>query len=365
MNHNYAIIMAGGVGSGFWPVSRTKYPKPFLDILGTGKTLIQQTFRRIEKIVLPYHIYVITPHDYTGLVEDQLPWLPKKNILGEPEMKSNAASIAYLSFKIFKEDAEACVIIAPADHLISDDEEFARICRLSLSFVQQNEGLLILGIKPTHPHTGYGYIQYLRGEQDTVFYKVKEFKEKIDKELAMEYISNGDYLWNSGIFIWKAIDILKSFQKFLPQVYRLFNNEFAALNSLFEKEVIKKIYAGCPDVSIDFAILEKAENVFIIPALFAWSDLGTWNSAWENMNRDENKNAVTGKNVIVIDSTNCVVSATDNKLIVLQGLNDFIIIDTTDVLLICEKKKEQYIKEYVQQVKDKKDKQHLDITVFS
>ena len=359
MNHNYAVIMAGGMGSRFWPMSRANYPKQFLDILGTGQTLIQQTFKRIEKIIPHEHIYVVTSSDYIDLTKTQLPAIPKKNILGEPERKNTAVSIAYTSFKLFKEDADASVIIAPADHLISDDEEFARACMLALNFVQSNNALLTLGIKPTHASTGYRYVQYDRNETDKDIFKVKAFKAKPGRELAMEYISGGDYLWNSGIFIWKAIDILSMLQKFLPQVYYLFNDELAALNTLFENNVIKKIYASWHDISIDSGVLEKADNVFIIPVSFAWSDLSTWNSAWESMSKDENKNTVTGKNVMVVDSTNCVVHAPDNKLIVLQGLNDYIIIDTSDVLLICEKKKEQHIKEYIQQVRNKKGEQYL------
>jgi mannose-1-phosphate guanylyltransferase len=354
MNHNYGVIMAGGVGSRFWPVSRTNYPKQFLDILGTGQTLIQQAFLRMEKLVPPDQIYIVTSTDYTALVEEQLPGMQKKNILSEAERKSTAPCIAYTSFRLFKEDEEASVIIAPADHLISDDEEFYRVCKLGLEFVLQNNALVILGIQPTHANTSYGYIEYDKEEVAPDVFKVKEFKEKLTGDVALEYISRGDHLWNSGIFIWKVTDILESFQKFLPQVYQFFNNELAALNTLFEKEVVKKIYANCPDISIDSSILEKAENVFIIPALFAWSDLGTWTSAWENMDKDENKNAVSG-NVILIESANCVVSAPDSKLIVLQGLKDYIIVDTSDVLLICEKKKEPHIKEYVQQVRNKKE----------
>lgn len=346
--------MAGGIGSRFWPVSRTNYPRQFLDILGTGQTLIQQAFGRMEKLVPPDHIYIITSADYTALVEEQFPGMPKKNILSETERKNTAPCIAYTSFRLFKEDADATVIVAPADHLISDDQEFSRVCKLGQEFVLENNALVTLGIQPTHANTSYGYIQYEKNQMDTNVFKVKGFKEKPERDLAMEYISRGDYLWNSGIFIWKVADILESFQKFLPQVYQLFNNELAAMNSLFEKEVVKKIYASCPDISIDLAVLEKADNVFIIPALFAWSDLGTWTSAWENMDKDENKNAVSG-NVIMMESSNCVVSAPDNKLIVLQGLNDYIIVDTSDVLLICEKKKEPHIKEYVQQMRNKKE----------
>ncbi len=365
MNHNYAVIMAEGVGSRFWPVSRTNYPKQFLDILGIGQTLIQQTYKRIEKIVPVENIYIVTSKDYMDLVETQLPGVPKKNILGEPLEKNIAVSAAYISFKLFKEDADASLIIAPADHLISDDEEFARLCKQGLQFLQNNDALLIIGIKPNHANTGYEYIQYERDVPDTDIFRVKEFKEKPDKDLALQYISDGDRLWNSGIFIWKVVDILKMYQKFLPHVYYLFNNQLAALNTLFENNVVKSIYANAPDVSFDSAILKKANNVFILPALFAWSDLGAWNSAWENMNKDENKNAVAGKNVMVFDSNNCVVHASDDKLVVLQGLSDYIIIDTSDVLLICEKEKEQQIKEYIQQVKNKNGEKYLYTPGFS
>jgi mannose-1-phosphate guanylyltransferase len=351
--------MAGGIGSRFWPVSRTNYPKQFLDILGTGQTLIQQTFKRLEKIVPKENIYVVTSRDYADLVASQLPGIPKKNILDEPERKNTAPCIAYVSFRLFKEDPEAIVVIAPADHLISDDEQFAQICQRGLNFVQHTDALVTLGIKPTHANTGYGYIRYDKKDLGNLIFKVTDFKEKPSLPLAMEYIASGDYLWNSGIFIWKISDIIKAFETFLPEVYNLFNNELAALNTLFEANVLKNIYESFSEISIDFAIMEKADNVYIIPAFFAWSDLGAWNSVWENMNKDENKNAVAGKNVMVLDSSNCVVHAPDDKLVVLQGLNDYIIIDTSDVLLICEKNKEQYIKEYIQQVKNKKGERYL------
>ena len=359
MNHNYAVIMAGGMGSRFWPASRANYPKQFLDILGTGQTLIQQTFNRIEKTIPQENIYVITSGDYIDLAKNQLPLIPKKNILSEPERKNTAASIAYASFKLFKEDTDASVIIAPADHLISDDDEFSRVCEVALNFIQSNNALFILGIKPTHPNIEYQYIQYDKNEVDKDIFKVTGYKKKTGRELATKYVSDGDHFWNSGIFIWKVSDILRMFQKFLPQMYYLFNNELPALNTLFESNVIRKIYVHLQDISIDAGVLEKADNVFIIPASFAWSDLGAWSSAWKSMNKDKNENAVTGKNVMVIDSSNCMVHAPDDKLIVLQGLNDYIIIDTSDVLLICEKKNEQHIKEYIQQVRNKKGEQYL------
>ena len=353
---HYVIIMAGGVGSRFWPISRTDYPKQFLDILGTGQTLIQQTFRRFEKIVPPENIFVVTAMEYVALVQKQIPQMAPENILAEPERKNTAPCIAFASFRLLRLDPNASVIVTPADHLILGEEEFNAVCREGLDFVGQNEALLTLGIKPTHPNTGYGYIRYEEMENAAI-YPVREFREKPAIEQARAFLKSGDYLWNSGIFIWKVRDILSAYKKFLPAVYDLFDTE--KLVSFREEEVISDIFSRCPGISIDFSIMEKAENVWIIPSSFEWSDLGTWNSAWENMDKDNSDNALAVKNVFVTDASNCVVHAGDEKLVVIQGLHDYIIVDTKDVLLICQKEKEQSIKEYVFHVRSKTGEKYL------
>ena len=352
--HIYVAIMAGGIGSRFWPVSRTNYPKQFLDILGTGKTLIQQTFERFKDIVPVENIYVVKAEEYAGLVEQQVPEMAKDNILGEPSRKNTAPCIAYISFKLIQKDPEASLIVAPADHLILDERRFLDACNNALSFANHFNALVTIGIKPTSPNTGYGYIQHETLEVAPSICKVKTFTEKPSKELAKAFIASGDFLWNSGIFVWQVKRINSAFKKHMPEMYDLFATEQEKLNTSEEKTVIEEIYPQCTNISIDFGIMEKADNVYVIPAEFGWSDLGTWNSAWENMEKDYLENAVAGKNVMVIDSTKCMVHASEKKLVILQGLDNFIVVDTKDALLICEKEKEQEIKDYVAEVKRKK-----------
>lgn len=352
--HIYVAIMAGGIGSRFWPVSRTNYPKQFLDILGTGKTLIQQTFERFKDIVPVENIYVVTAEEYAGLVEQQVPEMAKDNILGEPSRKNTAPCIAYISFKLIQKDPEASLIVAPADHLILDERRFLDACNNALSFANHFNALVTIGIKPTSPNTGYGYIQHETLEVAPSICKVKTFTEKPSKELAKAFIASGDFLWNSGIFVWQVKRINSAFKKHMPEMYDLFATEQEKLNTSEEKTIIEEIYPQCTNISIDFGIMEKADNVYVIPAEFGWSDLGTWNSAWENMEKDYLENAVAGKNVMVIDSTKCMVHASEKKLVILQGLDNFIVVDTKDALLICEKEKEQEIKDYVAEVKRKK-----------
>jgi mannose-1-phosphate guanylyltransferase len=355
----YVVIMAGGVGSRFWPVSRTDYPKQFLDILGTGETLIQQTFKRFERLVPLENIFVVTSTDYAGIVEKQLPILPKENILSEPERKNTAPCIAYASFKIFQKDANASVIVAPADHLILDQAEFEADCTRALQFINTREVLVTLGIKPSYANTGYGYIQFNKEPVEPGIHKVSMFTEKPDAQRAAAFVRSGEYLWNSGIFVWKARTIISSIEKYLPGLYQLFKEKDSWVGTSFERLMIAEIYAVCENVSIDFGVMEKADNVYIIPASFRWSDLGTWSSAWENMGKDTGNNAVAGNGVVVIDSTQCVVHASDEKLVVLQGLQSYIVVDTTDVLLICQKEKEQEIKTYVSEVKKLKGERYL------
>jgi len=349
--HLYVAIMAGGIGSRFWPVSRTNYPKQFIDILGTGKTLIQQTVERFLKITSINNIYVVTADEYVDITREQVPNLPVENIVSEPFRKNTAPCIAYISFKLLQKDKEARMIVAPSDHLILEESVFLEVCHKALNYASTENALITLGIQPTHPNTGYGYIQHDETEKDATFHKVKTFTEKPNKELAQTFIDSGDFLWNAGIFVWKASCIIKAFKKFLPEMHELFYAEKEKFNTDEEREAILSIYPQCTNISIDFGIMEKADDVYVIPASFGWSDLGTWNSAWENMEKDYLDNAVAGNNVIVFDATRCMVHMQDNKLLVLQGLDDYIVVDTKDVLLICQKEKEQDIKEYLAEVK--------------
>ncbi|MEY4149505.1 MAG: hypothetical protein RL555_109 [Bacteroidota bacterium] len=343
--------MAGGIGSRFWPMSRTRYPKQFLDILGMGRTLIQQSYDRYSKVVPPSNVYVVTSHEYVDIVKAQLPELPASNILAEPSRKNTAACIAYIAFHLQAKDPNAVMIAAPADHLVTETEQFVQTASKALDFVETVNSLVTIGIKPTHPNTGYGYIQHDMAPAAQDVFKVKTFTEKPSEEIAKAFIASGDFLWNAGIFTWKVSTILTAFESHLSEVYEVFAAEKEHFNTATEREAIERIYPQCTNVSVDFGVMEKASNVFVIPASFGWSDLGTWNSAWDNMEKDYFGNAVVGKNVMVVDANNCMVHAPDKKLVLLQGLRDYIIVDTEDALLICKKDKEQQIKEYVAEVK--------------
>jgi mannose-1-phosphate guanylyltransferase len=351
--------MAGGIGSRFWPMSRQDYPKQFLDILNTGKTLIQWTLDRFSTFIPLENIYVVTSQEYADIVQEQLPQLPAANILGEPSRKNTAPCIAYISFKLLQADPQASLIVAPADHLILDKKAFTKVCLEALSFVNKHNAFITLGIKPTYPNTGYGYIQYEQHSVSDNVYKVKTFTEKPNLELAKTFLASGDFLWNAGIFVWQVKNIIQAFEKYLPEMYDVFAAEKDKFNTPQEKESLQTIYPLCTNISIDFGIMEKADNVYLIPSSFGWSDLGTWNSAYENLEKDYLENAVAGDNVVVIDASRCMVKAGNEKLVVLQGLDKFIVVDTPDVLLICQREKEQEIKEYVAEVKRNKGDQYL------
>lgn len=352
MNKNhYVAIMAGGIGSRFWPMSRTAYPKQFLDILNTGKTLIQQTFDRFVDFIPKENIYIITSEEYIPIVKTQLPDAVHENILGEPSRKNTAPCIAYIAYKLKEINPNGCLICAPSDHLVTEQIAFKKVCYEALNFVRQNNALLTLGIKPSHPNTGYGYIQYEQYEVSDNVYKVKTFTEKPSLEIARTFLASGDFLWNAGIFVWKVKNIVQSFEKYLPEIHELFAAEEKSFNTPAEKDAVARIYPQCTNISIDYGIMEKADNVYLIPSSFGWSDLGTWNSAYENMEKDGNANAISANQLMVFDSSNNIINIKNEKLVVLQGLDDYIIIDTGDVLLVCQRSKEQDIKEYVSQIK--------------
>jgi mannose-1-phosphate guanylyltransferase len=349
--NNYVAIMAGGIGSRFWPMSRTDFPKQFLDILNIGRTLIQGTFDRFAKFIPAENIYVVTSDQYKDIVAQQLPEIPVANILCEPSRKNTAPCVAYISHKLLKLNPEANLICAPADHIILEQENFKAICLSALDFTSSIKALVTLGIKPTHPNTGYGYIQYEQAAVSDNVYKVKTFTEKPDLELAKTFVASGDFLWNAGIFVWQVKNIVAAFEKLLPELNELFEAEKANFNTVTEQEAIDRIYPLCVNISIDYGIMEKADNVYIIPSSFGWSDLGTWGSAYDNLGKDYLENAVAGDNVVVIDATKNMVHADNKKLVLLQGLDDFIVVDTKDVLMICKKDKEQEIKQYVAEIK--------------
>ncbi len=358
-NSNYVVIMAGGVGSRFWPISRNDYPKQFLDILGTGKTLIQQTYSRFISLVPNENIYVITSDDYISIVKEQLPLLPSVNILGEPCRKNTAPCIAYLSFKLQAIDPDAVLVITPSDHLILNENAFEIECLKALVFVKKRNALLTLGVKPTYPNTGYGYIQREKEECDSLIYRVKKFTEKPNIDKAIEFVANGNFFWNAGIFFWKANTILQAYKLHLPETYYLFERCINDYNTSNEKAVVDLAYYESRSISIDYAIMEKVDNAYILPVSFEWSDLGTWTSAWQNMGKDDNGNALSGDSIIVTDATDCIIHAPDNKAVFVQGLQNFMIIDSEDALLICSKEKEQNIKEYSAAISQNKGQKYL------
>ena len=356
---HYVAIMAGGIGSRFWPMSRTALPKQFLDVLNTGKTLVQWTYERYAKFIPAENIFIVTSEEYVDIVKTQLPMLPVENILAEPSKKNTAPCIAYISFKLAQMNPDAKCIVAPSDHLILEEERFQSIALQALNFVDNIKALATLGIQPTHPNTGYGYIQYEGLEVAKDVYKVKTFTEKPDLEIAKSFLASGDFLWNAGIFAWKISNILTAFEKYQPEMFELFDQEKLHFNTTGEQNAIQRIYPLCTNISIDIAIMEKANNVYVMPASFGWSDLGTWNSAYENMEKDYLGNAVASDNVIVIDATKCMINSPKDKLVLVQGLDDFIVIDTKDVLMICSRDKEQSIKEYVAEVKRNKGDKYI------
>lgn len=351
--------MAGGIGSRFWPMSRMAYPKQFLDILGTGKTLIQGTFDRFAKFVPKENIYIVTSEEYRHIVVEQIPGIPIDNILCEPSRKNTAPCIAYISYKLNQLNPNASLMCAPADHLILDETAFYKVCLEAMDFVLKHKALVTLGIKPSNPNTGYGYIQFDQQAVSDNVYQVKTFTEKPNPELARTFLQSGDFLWNAGIFAWQIKSIVRAFEKYLPEMAEVFDAEKELFNTPKEKEAIGRIYPQCTNISIDYGIMEKADNVYIIPSSFGWSDLGTWNSAYDNMEHDYLGNAAAGKQIMVMDATRCMIHTPDDKLVVLQGLDDYIVVDTKDVLLICKKEKEQEIKEFVAEVKRNKGDRYL------
>lgn len=337
--------MAGGVGSRFWPVSTRNHPKQFIDILGTGKSLLRQTYERFLKIVPAENIIIVTNQQYNTLVQEHIPELKPDQILGEPSAKNTAPCIAYATHHIFKSNPEANCIVAPSDHLILDENEFVRIVNEGLNFTHENDALLCIGIKPHRPDTGYGYIQFREEEFKPSIHPVKTFTEKPNLELAKTFMDSGDFLWNAGIFIWSAKSIVNAFQSLLPEMDVLFSDLEPLMGTDKEEEALVNAYQLCTNISIDYGILEKADNVFVYPGDFGWSDLGTWASLYDVYPKDKGENAVNGKMVQVYDSSGNMVCVPDDKLVVLNGVNDLIVVESDKTLLISRKDREQDVKQ--------------------
>ncbi|UKJ05946.1 mannose-1-phosphate guanylyltransferase [Solitalea lacus] len=360
-NNHFVVIMAGGVGSRFWPVSRTNFPKQFIDILGTGKTLIQQTFERFKEICPVDNIFIVTNESYREIVKEQLSDIKNENILGEPVMRNTAPCIAYACHKIAKKNPKASIVVAPSDHLILQEENFKQIIRESIELTAENPFLITLGIVPSRPDTGYGYIQHTNKSIENTFFKVKTFTEKPDLELAKTFLTSGDFLWNAGIFVWNAPTILNAFHKYLPEMNEIFTEGKIFYNTSKETDFIKTAYMRCKNISIDYGVMEKADNVYVRPSDFGWSDLGTWASVYEvKQEKDYVGNVVIDTDkVMMYDSANCIVRTDANKLVILQGLDGYIIVESDDVLMICKKSEEQEIKQIVADVKQNYGEKYL------
>lgn len=349
-SNNFCVIMAGGIGSRFWPLSTSATPKQFIDILGVGKTLLQLTYDRMKKICPPENFYIVTNAQYEKTVLQQLPELYPYQILKEPLRKNTAPCIAYGNHEIRKRCKDANIIVTPSDHLILNEDEFLDTVKAGWQFTEKNEALLTLGIKPTRPDTGYGYIQLRENVAEINSHKinkVKTFTEKPELEMAKVFLKSGDFFWNSGIFLWSLQAIDNAFKMHLPKVYELFE----AQSEMF---ILDDIYANCPNISIDYGIMEKAENVYVLQSDFGWSDLGTWGALYENAEKDEKQNAVIGSNVMTYSASNCVISIPDSKLAVIDGLDNYIVVDSADRLLICKREDEQKIRQFVNDIKFKK-----------
>lgn len=351
MNKNlYVVLMAGGVGVRFWPYSRNSKPKQFLDVLGTGKTLLQSTYDRFASLCPAENIYVVTHEELGGLVRQQLPLLTEEQVLMEPMRKNTAACILYASLRINKKNPDAVMVVSPADHLIMKENEFQDIIKKAADQAKGQDKLMTLGIQPTRPETGYGYIQY--HTEKAFAKKVKTFTEKPELTLAKKFLESGDFVWNSGIFIWGVKAILDAFHQYLPEMSEVFDEVNTKLGTPEEKQAILAAYSQCKNISIDYGIMEKAKNVYVCLGNFTWSDLGSWNSIHEISTKNEDNNAIDS-NALTYDTRNSIIKGSPDKLIVVQGLNGYLVGEFGNVIIVCEKDKEEQFRRFVNDVKTK------------
>lgn len=341
--------MAGGIGSRFWPLSTPSKPKQFIDILGVGKTLIQLTVDRFLGICPMENIWIVTSKDYKQIVHEQLPGIPESNVLLEPCMRNTAPCIAYVSWKIKQRNPDANIVVSPADHVVLDKEEFRRIVRKGLDFTATGSHILTLGIKPTRPETGYGYIKMKPNADDEIL-EVDAFKEKPNLDTAKTYLSEGVYLWNAGIFLWNVKTIEAAFRQYEPELATLFDGIESVFYTPEEQQQIDRYFPDCKNISIDYAVMERANDIYVFPSDFGWSDIGTWGSLYELSDKDNDKNATVGEGVRMIECENCITHVSDGTKIVIQGLDNYIIAENNGVFLICKKEQEQRIKEFSQKL---------------
>ncbi|RAU83746.1 mannose-1-phosphate guanylyltransferase [Pontibacter arcticus] len=351
-NNTYVVIMAGGIGSRFWPFSRTNYPKQFHDVLGTGESMLQMTVRRFKDICPPENIFIVTNKDYEHLVKKQLPQLSDNQILLEPVGRNTAPCVAYASYKIAQINPNANLVVTPSDHVVLKEQVFTDVIKEAVAAADKDDVLITLGITPSRPDTGYGYIQYISDEAQSIK-KVKTFTEKPNLELAEMFLNSGDFVWNSGIFIWNVKSILKAFRQHLPEISEIFDEGTTDFNTETEKNFITRAYSHCRNVSIDYGIMEKVDNVFVLLSDIGWSDLGTWNSLYTIGEKDEHDNVVDGE-VILYDTKNTIIKTPKERLVVVQGLEGYIVAEHDNVLMICKLEEEQKVKEFMADAKNRK-----------
>ena len=347
--NNHLVIMAGGVGSRFWPMSTTDRPKQFIDVLGTGRTLLQLTLDRFTGIVDPENVWIVTNMKYADIVHEQLPEVPRTNILCEPCRRNTAPCIAYVSWRIKKKDPKANIVVTPSDHIVMDTMEFRRVISQCMKFTGETDAVLTLGMKPTRPETGYGYIQAdlsYSSPRNKEIYRVDSFREKPDLETALRYIKNKSYFWNAGIFIWNVNTIVNAFRVYQPAMSKIFDDMMDVYGTEHEQEEIDRRFPECESISVDYAIMEKAEEIFVCPADFGWSDLGTWGSLLMQTKHDMYGNSIIGDNISVYDTSNCIIHAMNEKRVVVQGLDGYIVAEEDGRLLICQLAEEQRIKQF-------------------
>ena len=348
----YAILMAGGVGSRFWPISTQNFPKQFHDMLGTGDTLIQKTFSRLAKIIPNENIFILTNERYNDLVLEQLPEVTQRQVVLEPAMRNTAPCILYASLKIQKENPDAVMIVAPSDHWIEDEEAFGQNVKDAFDFCEEKDALMTLGIQPTFPNTGYGYIEFDKLSVSNIK-PVNQFREKPDYKTAKSFISQGNFLWNAGIFMWSVKSVVEAFRNNQTELFELFSTGIKDYNTERENDFIQKNYDKSENISVDYAIMESSKNVYVIPATFDWNDLGTWGSLYDKLDKDPNQNAVVNAKILCEDSSGNMIRTKSDKVVVIDGLKDYIVVDKDEVLLIFPKTKEQDIKKVLQNVKSK------------
>lgn len=355
-NNQYCVIMAGGIGSRFWPKSRQTMPKQFLDILGTGKSFIRHTFERFAKLIPAENFLVVTNQKYKALVLEHIPELSEEQILCEPIGRNTAPCIAYAAYTLQKLNPEAKMVVTPADHLILGEEEFRAIISECMEFASSRNVLVTVGIKPTRPDTGYGYIQV---SDNQPLSKVKCFTEKPNLELAQTFIQCGEFFWNSGIFIWSVQSIIEAFEKHLPEHHALFTALQPVLGNEAEREAVEKVFAECRAISIDYGVMEKADNVYVRCGEFGWSDVGTWGSVYQHSRKDRYANAVPAEGCYLYDTRSSIVQLPKDKIAVISGLKEYIVVDTEDVLMICPRSEEQSIKKFIDEVKFHNGEKHI------